>query len=702
MTMPPMTILPGSTNSASNGSTTQQSPEAPVSALSAEDEQKIIAWVSEQYDKIKSARSAVERQWYVNLSFFYGRQNVVVTPVAGNTIRLHIPKAPYWRSRVVINKVRAVVRKIVAKLTAQKPNVYVIPASTEEKDLFAAQAGEQVWESIFRRKKISRLLRRACWWTTITGNGFLKVWWDPQDIDVDSQQMGDINISVETPFHVFVPDLREPDLQAQPYVIHASVKTVDWVQMRYGHLLEGKQINPNVTTENDILEASFLNLVSAASTEKDGVLCLECWVKPGQLTMFPNGGMYTVVGNVLVQAVEGLPFLHGNFPFIKFSFIDSGKFYADSVITDFISLQREYNRTHNQIIEAKNLMAKPKLMGHEGAVDPKKITSEPGQYIPVGLGMQFPTILPMPEIPGYVREELDRLQHDMDDIVGQHEISKGQTPPGVTAATAISYLQEQDDTMLSDAMSDLEGGIEELGHQILSLVVQYWETERIVKTTGQNQSFDVAMLQGSTLSGNTDLRVESGSALPTSRAAKQAFIMDLMKMGFVDPNKGLELLEIGGVQKLYEDVQRDKTQASRENLRMANLTEEMIRQHVEMMTMDQDVNPATGEPIQIPPIVPVNTWDEHMIHIDVHNGFRKTQQFEALPDFVRNIFEEHVQMHVLAMAGAFSSDAATDEAATETESSGLPMGEEESGPPPGPEPAPETEEVDIGGMEING
>jgi hypothetical protein len=174
----------------------------------------------------------------------------------------------------------------------------------------------------------------------------------------------------------------------------------------------------------------------------------------------------------------------------------------------------------------------------------------------------------------------------------------------------------------------------------------------MVKVTGTDGAFDTLMLKNSDLRGNTDIRMEAGSALPTSKAAKQAFIMDLMKMGFIDPAKGLEVMEIGGVQKLYEQIQIDIRQAQRENLRMRAITQDMLLEHIQqnpppVQNTEQNADPTTAPeiPVDPPPIVPVNTWDEHGIHIETHNKFRKSQAFEQLPDFVKAVFEEHVQMH---------------------------------------------------------
>jgi hypothetical protein len=622
----------------------------------------IVAWVKEQYKKIKNDRTKIERQWYTNLAFYYGKQNVQPIDIAGST-RLVTPNAPYWRARPITNKVRPIIRTELAKVTAQKPSASVVPASSEDADLFAAQAGEQIWDSIYRSKRVRSVLRRAAFWTLICGNGFIKDYWDPTTIDPQSGQQGDICIKPETPFHIFVPDLREEDIEGQPFVIHATTKSVDFCRLNYEKGLNGREIKPNASAAAEILDNAFLNLVGANEVSRDQVLCLEVWAKPGAIRRFPHGALITIVGDQIVQATPGWPYEHSEYPFAKLDHIPTGKFYSDSVVTDLISLQREYNRTRGQIIEAKNRMAKPQLVAPQGSLDPSKITTEPGQVILYRQGFTPPQPLPLQGLPNYVLQELDRIQSDMDDISGQHEVSKGNVPPGVTAATAISYLQEQDDTKLSHTVESIEDAMEKVAHHSLSHVVQYWDVPRMVKIVGTDGAFDTMMLKNSDLRGNTDIRMEAGSALPTSKAAKQAFIMDLMKMGFIDPAKGLEVMEIGGVQKLYDQIQVDIRQAQRENLKMRAVTEEMLMQHItttqpetvpnpDPMAQDPNdpINPSETQ-VEPPPIVPVNTWDEHGVHIETHNKFRKSQAFEQLPDFVKAIFEEHVQMHKEAQMG---------------------------------------------------
>jgi hypothetical protein len=688
-----------------NQQTTSSAP-----ALSTDDAKKIVAWVKQQYGNIKSQRTVIERQWYYNMAFYFGRQyvafrstgNSVVGPGSG----LYTPYAPPWRSRPVINRVRPIIRKEMTKLLSQKPTAFIVPASSEDEDVFAAQAGEQIWETIYHEKKVRQELRKAVWWNSICGSGFLKCYWDDTKLDESNQVMGDVCIDNITPFHLMIPDFREEEIEKQPFVIQAQLKNIEAVQIAYPDL----NVGGSKSSPNEIIDSTWMNLagVGTKDGETDLVLMLEAWIKPNQLKMFPDGAMVTIVGEQIAQVNMGWPYEHAMYPFAKIDHVPSGKLYGDSVISDLISLQKEFNRRRGQIQEAANRMAKPQWVAEKGSVDATKMTSEPGQVILYSPGFNEPHPVPPVNLPPYLFEELDLIKADMNDISAQHEISKGQVPPNVEAATAISFLQEQDDSMLASAYESVEEAMEKVAKLVLNYVKQYWDFERTVRVTGIDGSFDVMAFKGSQVGDNTDIRIEAGSSLPTSRAGRQAFLMDLLKLGApnLDPNMLLELMQIGGVEKLYEHVKVDVRQAQRENIRMAAATPEIMQQFMEGQQQDAALHPekymdpetgATrgmsspeGEP-RPPLIVPVNNFDNHQTHIRVHNDYRKGQQFENTSDDVKQLFDLHVMMHTEQL-GIFNMATATvgfkpnEEIPSDQAGGGAP-----APMPPGPEPGPEGE-----------
>ncbi len=661
----------------------------------------------------QSQRIKQERQWYLNLAFYYGNQHVVFRQIPQSGLfDLHIPRAPSWSVRLVVNQVRKIVRKEISRLTAQKPNIYVVPSSTEDADVFAAQAGEQIWESLWRRLHLNRTIRQAVFWQAVCGTGYLKSYWDPTKLDKDSTETkkqklqqtsgmnvdnidanvyGDIAFESISPFYIFVPDLLAENIEDQPYVIHAQVKTLEWVKNTFGVVGDDNKLESVDDTMMTIMG------ISRNEKKKDQTTVLEVWVKPGYLPDLPNGGMFTIAGGQVVQGFDKWPYDHNEYPFAKLDGTLMGKYYAASVVEDLIPVQRELNRTRAQIIEAKNRMAKPQLVAEEGSINAAAITTEPGQVIFYKIGHTPPQPLPLQNLPSYVTEELNRLYDDMADLSGQHEVSNGSTPPGVTAATAISFLQEQDESLIAANYTSIEEAVEKIGSQALVYVTMFWDEQRTVKVVGLDSAFDVQTFKSADLRGNTDIRCEAGSALPTSRAAKQAFIMDLMKMGFIQPEEGLEIMEIGGLNRIYERVQVDKRQATRENLKMRVITDEDIMRQQEEWNMQPEekrVDPDSGMALDPPLLVPVNTWDNHQLHIEVHNQYRKSQAFETASSTTRMLFEEHVKQHQEAIMAMMvhpmtGDNEDPDTPPEETDETELSPEEQEMASPTGPEPMPE-------------
>jgi hypothetical protein len=591
----------------------------PVDRVAADKMQReLLNLCNSWYNRCRQARLTYERQWYLNLSFYFGKHYVQWAPSAnvGGALtdtpfsKLYEPAAPPWRVRLITNKVRSMIRGEISKVLKEKPRGFVIPASTDDEDRAAAKAGDAIFENLWRELLMNTVLRRAIFWTSICGSGFIKDWYDPKDVDSNNIK-GAIKAEHVTAFHLLVPDLQEETLENQAYVIHVLAKNVDWVKRNFN-----VTVQPDSYSGGGLLEQRLLIAAGVNTTQqpRDYVAIKEAWVKP--CTRWPNGAVVTWCNQQLLNVTQQWPYQYKDFPFTKFDHIPTGRFYGESTLVDLIPLQREFNRTRSQLIEAKNRMSKPQLIAPRGSVNPQKITSEPGLVIEYTPGFTPPSPLPLQNIPGYVVEEYNRIQRDMDDISSQHEITRGSVPPGVTAATAISYLQEQDDSKLAPTVSSLEEGVEKLGRHFLSHVHQFWNAQRKIRVVGQNGQFESYMFSKANVRGNTDFRVEAGSATPTSRAAKQAFIMELVKMGLIPPDKALRYLNMAETGKLYEEMQVDFRDAQRENLRIME-----------------------GEKVG------VNDWDDDKAHLVEHDNFCKTQEFQSASDKLKEVMLMHRKSH---------------------------------------------------------
>lgn len=665
-----------------------------------DDGKELIAWALEQFSKCRIQKSYKHQVWTNNLAFVLGHQwmrSIIGSKSDELLNRMKPLPVPKYVARRTINRTRAFVRAEQSKFLSTMPNINVVPATAEEEDVRAAYAGEQVIESYINKRKLRREYSKAVWWMITTGNGFVKDWWDPTTEDPTSGQMGDIVYRSVSPFNIFVPDMREQEIDDQPYIIEARVKTLEWVKSFWGQELKGITITPDQVSSNGLLDDQFYNLSHTPKTELDGCVILEIWVKPGTHRLMPQGGLLVIVGETLVGVfLDGMPYAHHEYPYSKIEHMTNGTFFADSPIVDLKELQREFNDVRTQIGVSAKRMGSPQLLAQKGSIVPGRVTNEPGQIIEYRPGTIAPTPLPLQPLPDYIPKQLEQILTDFEDLSGQHQISKAQAPTGVTAGTALSFLREIDDNFLTPQYQSVEDAFERIAQHTLELFKQFVDQQRKVKVIGLDGAFDTALLSGADIAGGSDVRVEPGSSIGQSQAAKRAAVMDMFSMGIIqDPNQALRLLEVGGAQKVLDTISVAEKKAQRENMKMKALgtqqgmkqltayTNQAMEQIVGPMLQDmnaqaamdpeaQQMDPNTGAPLppqeitaedilgnpdisqmiagEIPPMIPADDFDIHPIHIDVHNRYRMGQEYETLPDPVKAEFDKHVQMHEMLMA----------------------------------------------------
>jgi hypothetical protein len=209
----------------------------------------------------------------------------------------------------------------------------------------------------------------------------------------------------------------------------------------------------------------------------------------------------------------------------------------------------------------------------------------------------------------------------------------------------------------------------------LILAVQYWDEPRLVKATGIDQVISARFLSRSDIKNGTDIRMEAGSSLPVSKAARNAFFMDLINRGIIPGDKGLELLNLPNMRSYYAIIKVDENQATRENIRLRQTDPAEIiaaREQVEMQKQEQlmqlgyvdetgavDEMSARQDPMLAQlldkldrAMLPVNDWDNHEIHIYIHQRFMKSQAFENMDPAIQEEFIKHVEDHKAAQQSA--------------------------------------------------
>ena len=621
---------------ADNTATTEDRGTATPSADTAE------KW-NNVYQQARMARMSFERKWYTYLAFVSGKQyiqwNYESSALAVG--RMIEPLNPGNRVRIVINKTRRILRKELAKINKERVRGFVSPSNTDDNSQAAARGAEQLADYITNELKLAWRFKQCDWWMLICGTAFLKTYYDEsvpmgygkQDMQLppQAQGMGMQNgqqqqqqqqqehvmlygspvVECVDPFHILVPNLDEPDLQKQEWVMHVTMKSPDWVEQRFGIKMDGVSVATN-TLESRLM--AIQGMTQDASKQK-AVEIREIWIKPDK--NHPKGARVTCTQEKVLEVLEEYPYVHGKYPFAKRTYIENSIFYGATLVEDLMPLQVEYNRTRSQIIEDKNRMGRPQLAVELGSVDVKKLRGAAGEVVEFRPGSRPPQPIEIAGLPNYIVDHVNRISVEMAELASQENTDGSSIPNGVTAATAIAYLQENQDALIMDTLRDKETAWETVLQQCLAYTGQYWDAQRMITVAGRNGGFESYLFSKSDLSGQTNWRAVVGSATPQSYSAKQAQIMELMKMGAVAVPDALEQMELGDTARLYEGMQIDKREAQKENIRMANGV-----------------------------FTPVQMWQEHLIHIQEHDNARKREEYESWPQQATMMIAYHTVTHM--------------------------------------------------------
>ena len=601
---------------------------------------------TKKFEQAKQVRARLEPIWYLNMAYYLGDQWLY-----WNRGRLERPKLDPWRFLATDNRIQPIVRTEIAKMTKQRPAFQVTPQTADDTDVMSAKLCEDILDYEWEHLELRQRLMTALHWSRITGIGFFKVFWDkslgtgsevligpdgkpaldnngrpmrPQMLDPQSLQMlksqgaqsqmineGDVRVETRSPFEIY-PDPLAQNLYDCEWLFEEVVKSPDYVYKRYGVTVE-----PDAMPSLGVVES---RLWSQFDVRKSGVRVREFWCRPNK--EYPNGCRTVLIQNKIVDH-DDRP--HDPMPYVAFKNIDvPGRFWPDSVVNQLRGPQTELNKIKSQILENAARIGNPALMtSRQAGVE---YSGRPGERILYDstVADATPRYLQPAEVPNYVQAQIDRIENSIREISGQHEITSGSVPAGVTAASAINLLLEQDDTRLGPSVYDMEDGLARTGRKIAELVAKYYSTERTISLSDGEGSWDIFGFRGSMLNGNTKVSVQAGSAFPKSKAAKQAamndilhlFIQNGLPMDMKHLGKYLRDMEVGGLERLLEQFSADDQQINYEHSQFV-----------------------LGKPL------PINPFDDDDAHIQGHQEFQKGSKYRQLDPQIQMLVEQHVQEH---------------------------------------------------------
>lgn len=617
-----------------------------------EADKALVAFVDSELDNRRNSasRTALEAIALTNTAYLCGFDSVYFDGTSRQFKPIPAPSQLVGRNRVHVNRILPTVQNRLARLTKNEPRWEVRPQSSDEDDKDAARLAEEVIIQLWDQCQINQKRASLIMWLQQCGSAFLKVSWDPTlgkkhvvpvDKPGDGGQVsriyelvaeGDIRVDVCSFFECF-PDPLAMYWSECKSMIQAKIRPLSYFKDHYperGRLvkeedcwLNSLQYEARINALNTQTGASGMN----QNQIKDSAIERAYYENPSK--KHPLGRKIVTANGILLK--EGTLDID-ELPFIKFDdVIVGGKFFAESIITHLRPLQDQINRGKtmraawlNRTLTGKYAVARGANLAREALNDQ---SGEVLEYdaVPNAPDGGKPVPLDIPMIPQFAYEEEETLKSDMDDTAGINEASRGQLPSAQIPAIGMQLLVEQDDTRIGVETESHEYSYANVGRLLLKYVDKFYDTDRLLKTAGNNMEYVVREFRGESIRKSFDVHVKRGSISPGSRTLKRQEIINLHEKGyFGNPTDPLVLSNVLSMLEYGDEFQAWRTQS--------------LRRHQIKRGLDQ-IEETSTKPN-------VSEFDDHALWIQELNDYRMTNKFESLQDDQKHIILELMNEHL--------------------------------------------------------
>ena len=257
-----------------------------------------------------------------------------------------------------------------------------------------------------------------------------------------------------------------------------------------------------------------------------------------------------------------------------------------SDVSEVAKLQETINRIGNAITENIILSAAITVIADYNALKPedwKKLDNRAARILKKFPGREV-TFVPPPPIPGQYLQFVSMLTGLMETLLGVPPSMQGKRQEGVIASSAVEGLMIAAETLIRATARRLEYVIERIGFKMISRVIQFYTSDRVMLLTGPGQEWQEytfrrsEMLKplmdgqdpatGEPLSEaereeklrefftNFRFKVTPLSSMPQNRIQRGLMALQLFQAGLVDQEEVLKFVEWPDWENVMKRVQQ--------------------------------------------------------------------------------------------------------------------------------------------------
>lgn len=412
-----------------------------------------------------------------------------------------LPGTEPAKKTIQLQTLKSTINNCVADQMDNTPEALMLPERPEVESI--ASEMTDVVRFILDMNGYETFHRRRVEDFFISGTSVTQIGWDE---DMDN---GEGNISViRVPIENIVWDPEAEDIQDARALLKLTWHPLSWFADHYPDKAMYIADENNQHSQVGIPESAS----SLTSATEGRAMLMEYWYRRY------NKKRYTInvaflAGGALLDKFEDV-YAHGKYPFVFDAFTQiPGQPVGEGMVYELTPMMRYINRYAQYIDENLRYSCKNRMLVRKGAEIDLKQLADWSQNLVEGeqIGEESVRWFDTKPLTGMVNNQMLQFQNDMKMDSGQNQFSRGEVSGGVTAATAISALQEAGGKITRMRTAILSAGMKKIVEQILWLVAQFYTEERERLIIGEDQERRTIHLSADHLMGKAK---KKGGLLP--------------------------------------------------------------------------------------------------------------------------------------------------------------------------------------------
>ena len=426
----------------------------------------------------------------------------------------------------------------------------------------------------------------------------------------------------------FMCDPQTPNLQDGRACFVLDVKPWDWFKQHY------PEIFPFMTGDEGLIETDRID----STTEPERVKSLrliEIWLKEFNAEKKTTAVHFVkVAGHQVIEdsklTYERGYYEHGLFPFrICTLYPQKGSALGLGICDLFKDTQRYADKLNAILLENALRARTPRLFIQEGLVDIEDVRDFSREAIEVQGNLEAAVKwMDTQPLPSYMMNFAQMMQQSIKNEAGSNDQSRGQTAGGVTAASAITALQDMSTKRSRLEARELQRGFKECVRMMIEIMREKDIVPRDIVVTIAGQPailpFDSRSLfrdngEGRKVPIEAAITIKTSRQTRFSRMAHNELVLQFVNMfqGTADPLIMMEALEMDDKEQIIDQIRKAQNagmlalqqQNAEMQQQLAMMSEELSKYQSAMKQIQDGLSSPSGAEAAPPAQPPMNEVD---------------------------------------------------------------------------------------------